>query len=54
MWVKAGMMLYDAEINREEGTPQGSPLSPLLSNILLNELDNELNRRGLQFCKYLR
>jgi len=24
MWVKAGMMLYDAEINREEGTPQGS------------------------------
>ena len=53
-YLKAGMMLYDAEINREEGTPQGSPLSPLLSNILLNELDNELNRRGLQFCKYLR
>ncbi len=51
-YLKAGMTLYDAEINREEGTPQGSPLSPLLSNILLNELDNELNRRGLRFIRY--
>ena len=51
-YLKAGMMLYDTEINREEGTPQGSPLSPLLSNILLNELDNELNRRGLRFIRY--
>ena len=51
-YLKAGMMLYDAEINREEGTPQGSPLSPLLSNILLNELDNELSRRGLRFIRY--
>jgi RNA-directed DNA polymerase len=51
-YLKAGMMLYDAEINREEGTPQGSPLSPLLSNILLNELDNELNRRGLRYIRY--
>jgi len=51
-YLKAGMTLYDAEINREEGTPQGSPLSPLLSNILLNELDNELNRRGLRSIRY--
>lgn len=51
-YLKAGMTLYDTEINREEGTPQGSPLSPLLSNILLNELDNELNRRGLRFIRY--
>jgi group II intron reverse transcriptase/maturase len=51
-YLKAGMTLCDAEINREEGTPQGSPLSPLLSNILLNELDNELNRRGLRFIRY--
>lgn len=51
-YLKAGMMLYDAEIKREEGTPQGSPLSPVLSNILLNELDNELTRRGLRFIRY--
>jgi len=51
-YLKAGMMLYDSEIDREEGTPQGSPLSPLLSNILLNEFDNELTKRGLRFIRY--
>jgi len=51
-YLKAGMMLHDAEQLREEGTPQGSPLSPLLSNILLDRLDKELTKRGLRFIRY--
>lgn len=51
-YLKAGMLMGDVMIPRDEGTPQGGPLSPLLTNLLLDGLDKELERRGHQFVRY--
>lgn len=51
-YLKAGMLMGDVMIPRDEGTPQGGPLSPLLANLLLDGLDKELERRGHRFVRY--
>jgi RNA-directed DNA polymerase len=51
-YLKAGIMVDGAVVERHEGTPQGGPLSPLLANVLLDEVDKELERRGHCFVRY--
>jgi RNA-directed DNA polymerase len=51
-YLKAGVLVTDTVLRRDEGTPQGGPLSPLLANVMLSELDQMLEARGRSFIRY--